>query len=193
MKSDFFVVGIGYSAGGLDPLKTFFRHIPSDSGLAFIVVQHLHREHLSRLKEILSHITPIPVEYIRDSVKIKPDHIYVLQGNYYVKMWDSHLYLVERPKEHVINVAINTFFESLAEEKKEKAIGVILSGGGSDGATGSHSIYQQGGRVLVQTPASADFHFMPDSTIKADEPFAIETPDKLANVLIQITKKIKQA
>ncbi|WPP48860.1 chemotaxis protein CheB [Catalinimonas niigatensis] len=193
MESDFFVVGIGYSAGGLDPLRTFFEHIPPDSGLAFVVVQHLHREHLSRLKEILSYVTPIPIDYIRDSIKIQPDHIYVLQGNYYVKMWDSHLYLVERPKEHVINVAINTFFESLAEEKKEKAIGIILSGGGSDGATGSHDIYLQGGKVLVQTPASADFHFMPDSAIEADMPFAIETPDKLAEILIQVTKKINQS
>lgn len=189
MKSDFFVVGIGYSAGGLDPLKTFFEHIPLNSGLAFVVVQHLHREHESKLKEILSYVTPIPVEDIKDSMCIQPDHIYVLQGNYYVKIWDSHLYLIERPKEHVINVAINTLFESLAEEKKEKAIGIILSGGGSDGAKGCHRISQEGGKVLVQTPSSADFHYMPDNAIEADSPVAVERPDKLAQTLIEMTEK----
>lgn len=192
MKSDFFVVGIGYSAGGLDPLRTFFKHIPPDSGLAFVVVQHLHREHLSRLKEILSYVTPIPIEYIEDSIVIQPNHIYVLQGNYYVKIWDNQLYLLERPKEHVVNVAINTLFDSLAEQKKDKAIGVILSGGGSDGATGCHNIYLEGGKVLVQTPASADFHFMPDSAIEADMPYAVEKPEKLAEVLLQVTKKVNQ-
>lgn len=189
MNSNFFVVGIGYSAGGLTPLKTFLREIPSDTGLSFVVVQHIHRRYQSQLKEILSYITSIPVEYIRDSMEIRPDHIYVLQGNHYVKMWDNHLYLIDRPEEHVINVAINTLFESLAEEKEEKAIGVILSGGGSDGARGCYSISEKGGQVLVQAPSSAEFKFMPDSAIKADSPIAIEKPDELAKTLIEITKE----
>ena len=188
MNSDFYVIGIGYSAGGLEPLKTFFKHIPHDSGAAYIIVQHFHRERLSRLREILSYITSIPVLYIRDSMELQPDHIYVLQGNYYVKVWDSHLYLLQRPEEHVINETIDILFTSLAEEKKEKAIGIVLSGGGRDGSEGSKNIYEAGGKVLVQTPSSAQFQYMPDNVIEADDPYAIETPEELANTIIQITK-----
>lgn len=192
MKSNFFVVGIGYSAGGLAPLKRFFEHIPEKSGLSFVVVQHLHRRQSSRLREILAPSTPLEIEYIQDSIIIQPDHIYLLESSQYVKMWDSHLYLLDRREDEIVNQAIDTFFISLAKERKEKAIGIILSGGGNDGALGCQEIYKEGGKVLVQTPQSAEFHFLPSHVIEEDNPIAIEQPEALAHTLLELTHEVQK-
>lgn len=188
MEPDFIVVGIGYSAGGIPPLKRFFEQIPPGSGLSFVVVQHLHRRQSNRLKEILTPSTQLSIEYIKDSIIMQPDHIYLLESNQYVKIWDSHLYLLDRREDEIVNQAIDTFFESLALEKKDKAIGIILSGGGNDGAKGCVRIYEEGGKVLVQSPHSAEFHFLPTHVIEADNPIAVELPEDLAHTLLEITK-----
>ncbi|MEK6482083.1 chemotaxis protein CheB [Catalinimonas sp. 4WD22] len=189
MEPDFVVVGIGYSAGGIPPLKRFFEQIPTKSGLSFVVVQHLHRRQSNRLKEILTPSTQLKIEYISDSMIMQPDHIYLLQSNQYVKIWDHHLYLLDRREEDIVNQAIDTFFESLALEKKEQAIGIILSGGGNDGAKGCIRIHEEGGKVMVQSPQSAEFHFLPNHVIEADNPIAVERPEDLAHTLLDITRK----
>lgn len=186
MAQNFFVVGIGYSAGGLSAVETFFDHLPSHSGAAYVVVHHMLRTYKSQLKSILEKYTDMPVLSIRDSIQIQPDHVYVLDENEYVKIWDNHLYFTLRPPETGINFAIDSFFLSLAAEKKEKAIGIIFSGTGSDGSSGGRAIHAEGGKVLIQHPASASFQFMPINAIKADQPYAVADPQQLAEELIHL-------
>ncbi|MDF9797160.1 two-component system chemotaxis response regulator CheB [Catalinimonas alkaloidigena] len=191
MTDDILVVGIGYSAGGIPPLKRLFENIPLGSGLSFVVVQHLQRRQRNRLKDILEPSTNLDLTYVEDSIIIQPDHIYLLKSNQYVKIWDNHLYLQDRREEEVVNYAIDTFFTSLAEERQHKAIGVILSGGGNDGTKGCVRIYEEGGKVLVQSPQSAEFQFLPANVIDADNPVAVEKREELAKILLEISQSLR--
>ena len=186
MNSSFFTVGIGYSAGGLPAVETFFRHLPADTGAVFVVIHHMLRSYKSQLKNILDKHTLMPVHSIQDSMDILPDHVYVLDENEYVKIWDNHLYFTRRPPDTEVNFAIDTFFLSLAREKKDKAVGIIFSGTGSDGAKGGHAIHASGGELLVQDPSSASFQFMPINAIKNDHPYSVATPGQLAGNLLEL-------
>lgn len=189
MKDSFITVGIGYSAGGLAAVESFFENIPARSGLAFVVVHHMPRGYKSHLKHILPEHTTIPLVSITDSILVQPNHIYVLDENQYVKMWDNHLYFIERPEHTEVSTVIDTLFFSMASEKKEKVVGVILSGNGSDGARGGLAIQKAGGKLLVQEPASAEFNLMPINAIGANDPFFVGTPKQLAEGLIRFTRK----
>lgn len=184
---DFLTVGIGFSAGGLEAVENFFASMPDKPGAAFVVVQHMPRDYKSKLKYILRKHTTLPILSIQDSINIKSNHIYVLDENQYVKIWDQHLYFVNRPEDTDLNTAIDTFFLSLATDKKEKAVGIIFSGTGSDGSMGVHAIHKAGGKVLVQEPASADFQFMPINAIQEDSPLFIGTPKELAEQIPKLT------
>lgn len=189
MSDNLITVGIGYSAGGLTAVEQFFEHIPDKPGLAFVVVHHMPRDYKSHLTSILPKYTTLPVISIADSIQLQPGHIYVLDENQYVKVWDSHLYFVDRPEHSEVNVAIDVLFNSMAAVKKDKAIGVIFSGTGSDGARGGHAIHEAGGKVFIQEPASAAFTTMPVNAINTDHPFSIGTPRELAEALMRFVRK----
>jgi two-component system CheB/CheR fusion protein len=169
MKSDapFPVVGIGASAGGLRALEDFFKAVPDDSGMAFVVITHLAPDRASFLTDILARHTGTAVEAACDDKKVEPNRIYVLPPNASLTIADGRLRLREtEPSSHERN-PIDVFFSSLALDCGERAVGVILSGSGHDGVLGVKAIKEQGGLVLAQAegPSGPGFPGMPDSAI----------------------------
>lgn len=162
------VVGIGASAGGLSAFKQFIKVIPGNSGMAYILMQNLHLEHEIALPEILRKETRIPVVEIVDSVHVEPDHIYVLPPNKLLVANGGILKIIPRPPDSDPYRPIDLFFSSLAEVHCAHAVGVVLSGTGTDGTEGMKDIKNQGGLTFVQEPASADCSDLPQSVIDAE-------------------------
>lgn len=189
LREDMFVVGIGASAGGHAALQEFFEHLPKDLPAAFVVVTHLLRAHNSRLDKILSAHTKMNVTKLTRITALQAGEVYVLPENAFVKLKKGFLLLQERGIDKIRNNAIDLFFKSLAEEKKEKSVGVILSGMGSDGAEGALTIFEHGGDVLVQEPSTAQFTSMPWAAIIKDHPDYILPPSKLAEKLASILRE----
>jgi len=158
----FYVVGLGASAGGLEALRDFFAAVPAESGAAFVVIQHLAPTHRSQMVELLATHTTVPVSQIEDGVMIQPDHIYVIPPGKWVKIFRGRL-LLSDPQKRAPILPIDYFFRSLAEDCGELAIGIALSGTGSDGTLGVRAIKEAGGTVMVQDEGSAKFSAMPDS------------------------------
>lgn len=160
--SSFYVVGLGASAGGLEALRSFFEAVPEKSGAAFVVIQHLAPEHRSQMVELLATHTQAPVHRIEDGMTIQPDHVYVIPPGKCVKIVRNKLSLFI-PEKKSPHLPIDHFFRSLAEDRGELAIGIALSGTGSDGTLGVRAIKEAGGTVMVQDEGSAKFSGMPDS------------------------------
>jgi two-component system CheB/CheR fusion protein len=184
-ETRFPVVGIGASAGGLDAFKRFFKALPRRSGMAFVVVQHLHPSHQSFLPEILSQATGIPVVEITDDIVLKPDHIYVIPSNKTLTTYDGVLKLKPRTKSNP-GYLIDLFFESLAEVHQSYAVGIILSGAGSDGTLGLKAIKAAGGITFAQDDQSSQYKSMPSSAVLADVVDFVLPPEKIALRLLQI-------
>ena len=158
----FYVVGLGASAGGLEALRSFFAAVPAKSGAAFVVIQHLAPAHRSQMVELLATHTTVPVSQIEDGVMIQPDHVYVIPPGKWVKIFRGRLFLVTRKNARRF-CRYDYFFRSLAEDRGELAIGIALSGTGSDGTLGVRAIKEAGGTVMVQDEGSARFSGMPGS------------------------------
>jgi len=182
MSKLFFTVCIGASAGGLPALIEFFEHIPGDSQAAFIVAMHLLRDHRSFLDEILSKRTALPIVRVENDMPLKAGKVYLLVENTTMFVQDGCLRIRVRD-EVMINSSVDSLFESLAVDFREKAIGIILSGGGDDGLKGARKIGESGGMVLVQDPASAKIAGMPCSVINGDHPAAILKPFEIAQLI----------
>jgi two-component system CheB/CheR fusion protein len=185
-EQDFPIVGIGASAGGLDAFKRFLRAIPEDSGMAYVLVQHLDPSHQSILPEILSKVTKIPVSEITDDIHLVPDHIFVIPENKILTSIDGVLQLSPRNKK-VLNLPIDIFFTSLAEVHQSLAMGVVLSGTGSDGTLGLKAIKEHGGVTFVQNQQSAGYGDMPQNAINAGVVDFVLPPDEIVEKLLQIT------
>jgi two-component system CheB/CheR fusion protein len=192
MKGNFYVIGIGASAGGQHALTEFFSSLPTDINAAFFVITHLPRNHVSQLSRIISRFTKIPTTRMKGREMIRPQHIYVLPEDALATIENDQLVLRRRPQENIVNYAIDEFFVSLAHAYGEKAIGIIFSGMGSDGAKGSAVIHEHGGKVLVQEPHSATFQSMPWAAIQADHPTGIFKPTELGKHLHEyLTEKTR--
>ncbi|MBB5624137.1 two-component system CheB/CheR fusion protein [Pedobacter cryoconitis] len=187
MIKTFFTVGIGASAGGIPALIEFFDHLPSGLESAFIVATHLMRDRPSKLNQIISRHTTLPVIRLEKDAKLEIGKIYVIIENTTVTVRDGCL-KVQKRDERIFNSCVDTLFESLATDFKEKAIGIILSGGGNDGLSGAKMIKENGGKVLVQSPNSAECTGMPLSIIGGDHPIAIERPGEIARHLDHLCK-----
>ncbi|AWI81120.1 chemotaxis protein CheB [Parazoarcus communis] len=161
------VVGIGCSAGGLEALEELLAHVPESSGMAFVIVQHLDPVHTSALPELLQRVTSMTVVEAVDGVVVRPDHVYVIRPNYDLSILHGKLHLLEQMTPRGLRLPIDFFLRTLAEDLKERAIGVILSGMGSDGVFGLRSIKDRGGLTLVQEPSTAQSDSMPRSAIQA--------------------------
>src|SRR5438132_1708863 len=159
------IVGIGGSAGGFEAAMEFLRQLPSKTGMAFVIVQHLDPHHASRLSNLLGKVTAMPVSEVTGTTTPRPNTVYVQPPNKCVIAKNGALTLVRR--EERLNVAIDHFFESLAEECGSRAIGVVLSGTGSDGTAGLRAIKAAGGLTFAQNEESAKFDAMPRSAIRA--------------------------
>jgi two-component system, chemotaxis family, protein-glutamate methylesterase/glutaminase len=182
---DFFVIGIGSSAGGLEPLKTIVKDLPPNINAALIVVQHFPADKESHLPSILRRLTPLHVVSVETIEYLEPGHIYVMAAGKEIKLKDRMVFVEDRTVNDRINHTIDHCFESLATEVKDKSIGVILSGAGYDGLAGAKAIEQQNGLVIVQDPATAQFPLMPETLIANDHPDYILQP-------ADINRKIKE-
>ncbi|MDP3877605.1 MAG: chemotaxis protein CheB [Methylobacter sp.] len=161
------IVGLGASAGGLEAFEQFFRHTPADSGMAFVLVSHLDPSHASILTEIVQRTTSMPVVEAEDQIPVIPNHVYVIPPNRDMTIFDSTLQLSVPTLAHGLRMPIDGFLRSLAEDQAEKAIGIILSGTGTDGTLGLRAILGVGGITLAQEPSTARFNGMPVSAIQS--------------------------
>ncbi len=159
------IVGIGASAGGLAALKTFFSHVPEDSGLAFVVVVHLSPKYKSVLAELLQPHMNIPVEQVSTTTALEPNHVYVIPPNANLNTIDTHLRLSELEEKLKDRAPVDHFFRTLAKTHDGNSIGIILSGTGTDGTLGLKEIKEKGGLTLVQDPKEAEYDGMPLSAI----------------------------
>ena len=185
--SDFPIVGIGASAGGLEALEQFFKNMPKDNGMAFVVIQHLDPNHVDILAELLQRTTSMPVAHVTDRLPVKPNHVYVIPPNKSMSILNGTLHLFEPIESRGLRLPVDFFFRSLADDQQEKSIGIILSGMGSDGSLGLKAIKEKNGLVLVQDPGEAKFDSMPKSAVAAVNVdilgAANELPEKLINYL----------
>lgn len=159
------VVGIGASAGGLEALLELLGHLPSDTGLSFVVVTHQHVGHASLLPELLGKATTMPVTEAVNNVALKPNHIYLSPPGGQIAIRDARLEITEMADGERAKLPINFFFESLAKERRQRAICIILSGTGTDGTLGLKAVKAHGGVAMVQEPESAKYPGMPQSAI----------------------------
>lgn len=159
------VVGIGASAGGLNALKQLFEHVPSDSGLAFVVVVHLSPEHKSYLADLLQPTVRFPVRQVTENTLLEANNVYVIPPNANISAIDTHLRLSKLEELRRGRAPIDHFFRTLASSHDGNAIGVILTGTGSDGTLGLKEIKAKGGLIIVQDPNEAEFDGMPQSAI----------------------------
>jgi two-component system CheB/CheR fusion protein len=184
-KPPFCVVGLGASAGGLEALTDFFGAMKKNSGMAFVVVSHLDPEHKSALAEILAKTARMPVAEVRDRMSVEPNHVYVIPPNTEMRISDGQLSLVSRPGGRQPPMPIDAFLCSLAEERKSQAIGVILSGTGTDGTRGLKAIKADGGITFAQDQ-SARHEGMPRSAIAAGCVDMILSPSAIAAAVERI-------
>lgn len=185
--SSFYVVGLGASAGGLEALRSFFAAVPAKSGAAFVVIQHLAPDHRSQMVELLATHTQAPVHQIEDGVTIQPDHVYVIPPGKCVKIFRGKLLLFD-PEKKAPQLPIDQFFRSLAEDRGELAIGIALSGTGTDGTLGVRAIKEAGGTVMVQDEGSAKFSGMPDSAGATGLADYILPPAEMARELLKFIR-----
>lgn len=164
-KPDFCVVGIGASAGGLDALRALFAQMPPAPGFACVVVVHLSPEHESHLVQMLQPYTQMPVCQVMRTTALERNRVYVIPPNANLNSIDTHLRLTELESRRTKRAPIDHFLRTLAETHGETAIGVVLSGAGSDGALGMRQIREHGGLTLVQDPQEAEYGSMPQSAI----------------------------
>jgi two-component system CheB/CheR fusion protein len=181
------VVGIGASAGGLAALTAFFDALPVETGMAFVVVTHLHPQHESHLAELLQKHTPMPTRQVNRTISVEPNHVYVIPPNRSIMMADTHLDTAEFKEPHGQRTPIDHFFRSLALGHSE-SIAVILSGGGTDGAVGIKDIKEQGGLILVQHPEDAEYDSMPRAAINTGLADVILPAPQLAARLVEYAK-----
>jgi two-component system chemotaxis response regulator CheB len=183
-----FCIALGCSAGGLESVCTFFEQVTEKTGAAFVVIPHLTREHPSKFAEILSKFTHMPIHRVTDTKQLEPDNIYVLTEDKMMVVEERHLKVRKRYTREIINKSIDIFFKSMAKDFRENAIGVILSGMGTDGIDGIKTIEDHHGLVIVQDPESTDFNVLPQTAILKDDPHAILPPADIARFLVRYLK-----
>ena len=179
------VVGIGASAGGLEALERFLRRVPPDSGLAYVVVQHLSPEHQSSLADILARAAKLPVKLATEGTRVERDHVYVIPPGAGLAVEGGALRLVPSDSKGV-RLLVNVFLTSLAEDQRENAVGVVLSGTGSDGALGIAAVKRHGGRTFAQLPGDARYESMPAAAIATGMVEQVLPAEEIPAALVQL-------
>ena len=179
------IVGIGASAGGLEALRVLFEAMPADTGMGFVVVQHLDATHHSLLAELLAKFTTLRVVQVENGMSVEPNSVYVIPPNSDMTISDGVL-LLKRPSEaRGARMPIDRFLVSLAADRQDQAIGLILSGTGSDGSLGLRELKAHGGLVLVQDPQTAQYDGMPRSAISTGHADAVLPLQQMPEVMLR--------
>jgi two-component system CheB/CheR fusion protein len=184
------IVGIGASAGGLEALEQFLRHVPAGSGMAFVIVQHLDPTHKGIMPELLQRATGMKVTQVKDRTTVRPDCVYVIPPNKDMSILHGVLHLLTPTASRGLRLPIDFFFRSLAQDQQEHSLGVILSGMGSDGTLGLRAIKEKAGVVLVQEPTTAKFDSMPRSAIDAGLADIVGPVDELPEKILAYLQRI---
>ncbi|PZV03113.1 MAG: histidine kinase, partial [Leptolyngbya sp.] len=184
---NFPVVAIGASAGGLEAFTQLLSHLPTTTGMAFVLVQHLDPSQPSLLSEIMGRTTQMPVLEVVDGVAIAPNQVYVMPPNQAMTIVAGELRLQPRPRSRSASRLIDNFFSALALERGNRAIGVVLSGADSDGTLGLEAIKAAGGITFSQSEASAKFSSMPHMAIATGQVDFIQTPEEIAQTLASLS------
>ncbi len=187
-----YIVGIGASAGGLASFEAFFDNMPSDTGMAFLVVQHVDPTQKSLLPELLQRHTEMPVYEARQDMPIHANSIYVIPPNRELRVLNETLKLKLPEETRGLRLPINVLFTSLASAQNERAIAVVLSGMGSDGTLGMQAIKATGGLTVAQTPDSAQFDAMPKSAIAADCADIVAPPDEMPARILAYVRRVPE-
>ena len=182
------VVGIGASAGGLEAFTQLLHHLPIDTGMAFVLVQHLDPNHPSLLSEILARATQMSVQEAQEGMAIAPNQVYVIPPNTVMTIAQGKLHLIQRESARRTSKAVDTFFNSLAEERGSKAIAVVLSGGDGDGTQGLEAIKAAGGITFAQSEDSAQVTNMPNTAIATGQVDFVLPPEAIATELANISR-----
>jgi two-component system, chemotaxis family, CheB/CheR fusion protein len=192
IRTGFPIVGIGASAGGLEAMEAFFKAMPADAGMGFVLVVHLDPTHISILPELLQKHTKMPVSPVKDGIFIKPNHVYVIPPNKDLTILHGTLHLMELMQPRSANLPIDSFFRSLAQDQEGNAVCVILSGTGTDGTLGVKAIKGATGMVMVQDEASAKYEGMPRSAIATGLADYVLAPAQMPAQLIKYTRHASQ-
>src|SRR5437867_3942876 len=181
------IVGIGASAGGLEAFTQLLKHLPADTGMGFVLVQHLDPDHDSALVQILARVTSMPVREVANELRIAPNHVYIIPPNTDMATAQGVLKLQRRQAGRAPHHSIDFFFQSLAQDQHECAIGVILSGTASDGTLGTEAIKAEGGITFAQDK-SARYDSMPRSALAAGCVDFVLSPETIAKELARIAR-----
>ena len=185
-QNDFLIVAIGASAGGIEAATELIQNLPADTGMAFVLIQHLDPKHHSILTELLAKETQMQVKEVTDGMKVEPNHVYVIPPNATMSIKDHTLNLRPREESRGLHMTIDQFMRSLAEDQGERAVGVILSGSGTDGTLGMAEIQAQGGVTFAQDESTAKYDGMPRSVTVAGYVDRVLPPEGIARELATI-------
>ena len=180
---NYLIVGIGASAGGLEAMEDFFRHMSPSSGMAFVVVSHQHAGHVSLLPSLLSHCTAMSVVEATDGMEVEANCVYLAPGGTKLAILHGILHLMEPDSQERVPLPIDYFFRSLANDRKQGAVGIILSGTGTDGTVGLRAIKAESGMTIAQDPQSAKYQGMPRSAIAAGVVDVVQPADQMSEPL----------
>jgi two-component system, chemotaxis family, CheB/CheR fusion protein len=191
-NSNFPIVGIGASAGGLKALETFFAHLPMDGDMkmAFVLVQHLHPAHKSLLCDLLERYTELKVCGAKDGLEVLPRTIYTAPPGQDVTIRQGKLCLHPFSPTRGVRLPIDTFFRSLAEDRKEQAVCIVLSGSGTDGTLGLKAVKGEGGMAMVQDPGSAEHQGMPLSAVATGMADYVLPPEEMPLQLMSYVRHL---
>jgi len=182
------IVGVGASAGGLEAFTLLLEHVPSSTGMAFVLVQHLDPTHASQLTEILSRKTAMPVQEVRGNTAVEPNHVYVMPPRENLTIVGGMLQTMPRPDIGARNMPIDGFLQALARDCQNMAMGIILSGTASDGTVGARAIKAEGGITFAQDPTLAKFDGMPRSAIASGAIDFVLSPKDIAKQLVELSR-----
>jgi two-component system CheB/CheR fusion protein len=185
----FYIVGMGASAGGLEAFEAVFRNMPEDPGMGFVLVPHLDPTHASILPQLVQKCTHMKVMQVEDGLRVLPNTVYIVPPNKDLALLHGTLQLIEPTGSRAVRLPINYFFRSLAQDQREKAICMVLSGMGTDGALGLRAIKEDLGMAMVQTPETAKYDSMPRSAIETGLADYVLPPEKMGKHLIEYVRR----
>ena len=186
--STFYIVAIGASAGGLEAFEQFFKNMPEDSNMAFVLIPHLSPDHKSIMPELLSRHTTMNVVQTEDGMKVQPNSVYIIPPDKDMSILNGTLQILDPVERRGIRHPIDFFFRALAQDQGEKAVCIVLSGTGAEGTLGLKAIKGEGGLVIVQDPKTAKYDGMPGNAVATGLADYVLSPDQMPAYLLAFAK-----